>query len=80
MKGIEKKVKEQEIYIKNRQIAFKEALKNVVSLEGNDLQVEKKLLAFIMKETVGSKNFDEIQSLSEPTNLFRDMVYQPKEI
>jgi hypothetical protein len=33
-----------------------------------------------MKETVGSKNFDEIQSLSEPTNLFRDMVYQPKEI
>ena len=71
------KVKEQEIYIKNRQIAFKEALKNVVSLEGNDLQVEKKLLAFIMKETVGSKNFDEIQSLSEPTNLFRDMVYQP---
>lgn len=77
MKGIEKKVKEQEIYIKNRQIAFKEALKNVVSLEGNDLQVEKKLLAFIMKETVGSKNFDEIQSLSEPTNLFRDMVYQP---
>ena len=53
MKGIEKKVKEQEIYIKNRQIAFKEALKNVVSLEGNDLQVEKKLLAFIMKKTVG---------------------------
>ena len=77
MKGIEKKVKEQEMYIKNRQIAFKEALKNVVSLEGNDLQVEKKLLAFIMKETVGSKNFDEIQSLCEPTNLFRDMVYQP---
>ena len=77
MKGIEKKVKEQEIYIKNRQVAFKEALKNVVPLEGNDLQVEKKLLAFIMKETIGSRNFEEIKSLSEPTNLFKDMIYHP---
>ena len=77
MKGIEKKVKEQEIYIKNRQIAFKEALKNVVPLEGNDLQVEKKLLAFIMKETIGSTNFEEIKSLSEPRSLFKDMEYHP---
>lgn len=77
MKGIEKKVKEQENYIKNRQVAFKEALKNVVPLEGNDLQVEKKLLAFIMKETISSRNFEEIKSLSEPTNLFKDMIYHP---
>jgi len=49
----------------------------VVPLEGNDLQVEKKLLAFIMKETISSRNFEEIKSLSEPTNLFKDMIYHP---
>lgn len=74
MKGIEKKVKEQEIYIKNRQKAFKEALKNIIPLEGNDLRVEKKILAFIMKDTISSGNFEEIKSLGEQADLFKDMV------
>ena len=50
MKGIERKVKDQDIYIKNQSKKLREALEKTVSLEGIEQKMEIKLIKYLNKE------------------------------
>ena len=50
MKGIEKKVKDQDLYIKNQSKRIREALSKTLKIEGLQKQISLKLLKFMKKE------------------------------
>jgi hypothetical protein len=50
MKGIERKVKDQDVYIKNQSKKLKEALDKTVSLDGINQKMEIKLIKYLNKE------------------------------
>lgn len=50
MKGIERKVKDQDIYIKNQATKLKEALDKTVTLDGLNQNMEVKILKYLNKE------------------------------
>lgn len=58
MQNIEKKVKEQDLFIKNQTKKLKEALDKTVSLESIDEKMEIKLIRYMNKEYKKTYNQD----------------------
>ena len=50
MKSLEKKVKEQDAYIKSQAKKLKDAIDRTVSLDGVEDKIESKLIKFLQKE------------------------------
>lgn len=74
MKLIEKKVNEQDLYIKSQAKRLKEAIDKTVSLDGVEEKIEGKLIKYLQKE--GNKNkktnrlSQVVQNLDDTANIF----------
>lgn len=82
MKGIERKVKDQDAYIKNQAKKLREALDKTVSLEGINQKMEIKLIKYLNKElkrkyenTSNARNAH-YDNLDDTQAIFFDMNYR----
>ena len=82
MKGIERKVKDQDTYIKNQAKKLKDALDKTVSLDGINQKMEIKLIKYLNKEL--KRKYDKKQvglnpgydNLDDTQAIFFDMNYR----
>lgn len=82
MCGIEKKVKEQDIFIKSQTKKLKEALNKTVTLDNIDDKMEVKLIRFFNKELRKSqKNYPSRHpsNLDDTQAIFSDIQYRSSE-
>ena len=80
MKNVEKKVKEQDDYIKMRARDLKEATDNTVQIEGFEQKIETKLIKFMNKEHKKRFSNTGLSRLDDTQAIFEDMQYGGRNI
>lgn len=69
MRLIEKKVREQDAYIKSQAKILKEAIDKTVSLDGVEEKIESKLIKYLTKESNKNKKTNRMSQVVNPANM-----------